>query len=362
MSEKGAAHLLAVSAYAGTRDISGLRLCRNLEDIGAKFTASSDKDTITYEVAVEKEYAAEAISYVANAIVSPPRASYIINEMKPYAIPAYKTYSADAQIVDLLHEAAYGEGTPLGSPKLASSLDTVSADEAVAYRTANFKSGNVIVTASGISADKHDDLTGLIEKVFAPLSSGTGSRAASPYVGGYSKVKKDVCGQTYLGLAFPTPTGEQAKSYKVLQSILSSKLSAAPKGAVTSFLSLYSTEGIIGAYAKGTSSAAASSYLEAFVAELKAIAKGVSADDVKAHVASVSLKDALEVDSKDATKALLSSSLLGVPITKISDYSAISASTISAAASKILSSNPSYAVLGNTLGAPSYQQIISKVK
>lgn len=282
--------------------------------------------------------------------------------MKPYAYPAYKTYSADAHIVDLLHEAAYGEGTPLGSPKLAASLDAVSGDEAMGYRTANFKSGNIIVTASGISGDKHNDLAGLIEKVFAPLASGAGSKAASPYVGGYAKAKKDVNGQTYLGLAFPTPTGEQAKSYKVLESVLSSKLSVAPKGAVTPFLSLYSTEGIIGAYAKGDSSAAASTYLEAFVAELKAIAKGVSADIIKAHVASVSLKDALEVDNKDATKALLSSSILGVPITKISDYSSVSASTVSAAAIKILSSNPSYAVLGNSIGAPSYQTIISKVK
>jgi predicted Zn-dependent peptidase len=353
---------LAAAAYAGTRDISGLKLCRNLEDIGAKFTATSDKDTITYEVAVEKENAAEAISYVANAIVSPPRASYVINESKHIAYAAYKKYSADDHIVDLLHEAAYGEGTPLGSPKLASSLDAVDADEAMGYRTANFKSGNIIVTASGISADKHDDLSGLIEKVFAPLATGTGSKAASPYVGGYAKVKKDICGQTYLGLAFPTPTGEGAKSYKVLGSILSSKLSVAPKGAVTPFLSLYSTEGIIGAYAKGTSSAAASTYLEGYVAELKAIAKGVSADVVKAHVASVSLEDALAVDSKDSTQALLSSSILGVPITKISDYSSVSASSVAAAASKILSSTPSYAVLGNTLGAPTYPSIISKVK
>jgi len=362
IAEKGAAHLLSVAAFAGTRDISGLKLCRNLEDIGAKFTASSDKDAITYEISVEKEYAAEAISYVGNAIVSPPSASYVINEMKPYAYPAYKKYSADSQIVDMLHEAAYGEGTPLGSPMLATSIDSVCADETMGFRSTNFKSGNIIVTASGISADKHGDLTGLIEKVFAPLTSGTGSKSASPYVGGYVKVKKDICGQTYLGLAFPTPSGEAAKSYKVLESILCSKLSISPKGTVTPFLSLYSNEGIIGAYAKGTSSAAAATYLEGYVAELKAIAKGVSSDVVKAHVTSVSLEDALAVDSKDATKALLSSSISGVPITKISDYSSVSASSVSAAASKMLSSTPSYAILGNTVGAPQYSSIISKVK
>ena len=44
--EKGAAHMLAVSAFGGTAKRSGLRIVRDLENLGATFRASADREKV----------------------------------------------------------------------------------------------------------------------------------------------------------------------------------------------------------------------------------------------------------------------------------------------------------------------------
>ena len=46
VSQKGAAHLLATSVLAGTNKRSGLRLTRDLENLGARVSASSDREKV----------------------------------------------------------------------------------------------------------------------------------------------------------------------------------------------------------------------------------------------------------------------------------------------------------------------------
>ena len=48
--EKGAAHLLSVAAFAGTTNKNGLRLMRELEDIGATVSASADREKVFFFV------------------------------------------------------------------------------------------------------------------------------------------------------------------------------------------------------------------------------------------------------------------------------------------------------------------------
>lgn len=44
--QKGAAHFLSTTAFAGAGDTSGLRLVRYLERLGASFSASADKEKV----------------------------------------------------------------------------------------------------------------------------------------------------------------------------------------------------------------------------------------------------------------------------------------------------------------------------
>ena len=47
LEQKGAAHFLSTTAFAGAGNTSGLRLVRYLERLGASFHASSDKEKVS---------------------------------------------------------------------------------------------------------------------------------------------------------------------------------------------------------------------------------------------------------------------------------------------------------------------------
>ena len=111
--------------------------------------------------------------------------------------------------MQLLHEAAFGENTPLGSTLLSTSLDNVDENSVLSFRSENFKTGNFVISADGLS---HDTLKEVVECQFHGLSTGRTSVAASPYIGGDIRVRADLGGVTYVGLAFPVPLTQQGIS------------------------------------------------------------------------------------------------------------------------------------------------------
>lgn len=303
-----------------------------------------------YNLKVSSDKADEAVAAVAEAIAFPPSDSYIVGETKVSAEVTYAKLASTpaAQLVELLHDAAFGECTPLGASVYASTLDKLCQDEVMAFRRAHFTAPRITVAASG--GVSHESLKQMVECYLHTVPAGAASPIpASPYQGGDLKVRTDLDGQTYLGLAFPVPAGEAAKPYSVVYSALSAKIDAMglPADSLSAFYAPYSTGGIFGVYASGTP-AAASSALEAAVAELKAIASG--ATGVDGHKAKVSL----EYLSDATAGALLSASY--------ADVKSVSASAVSAAAAAALKAVPTYAVLGATLGTPSYTAVTKMVK
>ncbi len=303
-----------------------------------------------YNLKVSSDKADEAVAAVAEAIASPPSDSYVVGEMKASAGVTYAKVAStpELQLVELLHDAAFGEGTPLGASAYASTLDKLCQDEVMAYRQAHFTAPRITVAASG--GLSHDSLKQMVECYLYSVPAGAASAVpASPYQGGDMKVRADLDGQTYLGLAFPVPAGDAAKPYSVVHSALSSKIASMglPSGSLSAFYAPYSTGGIFGVYASGTP-AAASSALEAAVAELKAIASGTTGvDGYKA-------KAALEFQSDASAQALLTASY--------ADVKSVSAAAVASAASAALKAVPTYAVLGATLGTPSYAAVAKMVK
>ena len=46
LSQKGAAHLLSTAVLAGTNKRSGLRLTRDLENLGARISSKADREKV----------------------------------------------------------------------------------------------------------------------------------------------------------------------------------------------------------------------------------------------------------------------------------------------------------------------------
>lgn len=283
--EKGAAHLLSVAAFAGTMEKSGLRLMRELEDIGATVSASADREKITLDVTVMSSMAELAFARLAETVSSPPKNKFALYDCMGAAQVAYDSHMASPKklLVDLLHEAAYGETSPMGSPFLAEhgNLTNLAPESVFKYREHQYTANNLVVASSGLT---HDTLKQYTVKYLSQLSSSAdGTAAVSPYVGGDARLRMDCGGSTYTALAFPVPgAGIQAKPYNVLRVLLHNriqkKLAAASTTAVkhlneiTSFYAPYTgTGGLWGVYTSSQGPLASNDMLAAAIDALKSI-------------------------------------------------------------------------------------------
>jgi predicted Zn-dependent peptidase len=133
-----------------------------------------------------------------------------LKENKDHVQVYYDAYHADvaAQLSDLVHEAAYGESSALGHSVFGSDLSKVCVQQVLAYRNANFLRENLVIAASGISADTLKKIVASSSGAFVSKSNKPTTFAASPYVGGEVKVRADLNGSTNLAVAFPVPAGE----------------------------------------------------------------------------------------------------------------------------------------------------------
>ncbi len=106
----------------------------------------------------------------------------------------------------LLHEAAFGEASALGSSAFASNLNKLAVADVLQYRASHFVQGNVVVAGNGISQDRLD---AAVNKGASAIPAGAArTQAASAFVGGEVKVRTDLEGSSRFGLAFHVPAGE----------------------------------------------------------------------------------------------------------------------------------------------------------
>ena len=359
LSEQGSSKLLSMAAFGGSADKSGLRICRDLENSGATFSASSDRSKITYSVTCLADKADEVFGVIAGAINSPIESNryYVLDEdAKETAKIVADAHGADAaaQVTDLLMEAAYGENTAMGKPEYAPSLPKLSAEEVMAFRAANFTSGNLIVSASGLP---FNSLKSMTECYFhgMPESSGKPVLGGSSYTGGDMKVRVEMDGETYMGLAFPNSNNTAATQ------ILVSKLEAkvVSMGFKKGALSTFHSDGLFGFYAKGEP-AAATQAIEAAVAELKTMSSNAGVTD--GDKAKVTLSNFLKLEGQDASITLIESAISGVAPEAAADVRKVTSADVSAAAKAALGAVPSFAVYGTTAGTPSFATVAKMLK
>lgn len=166
--------------------------------------------------------------------------------------------------MQLLFEAAYGE-SPLGASKFAANLKKLSVADVLQYRAAHFVRGNVVVVGNGVAQEQ---LEAALNKSVSALPEGPAAALpGSAYVGGDIKVRSDLDGASYFGLAFPVPAGDAGKAYKVLNALVGEKL-ASQKVNAKNFIHTFAgtTGGIFGV------EASAPQHLQLVADELKAIA------------------------------------------------------------------------------------------
>lgn len=344
---KGAAHFLSHAALAGTQNSTGLQLVKHLESLGASFESHADREKIVYDVRVLPDKAEAVIEAVVSAIASPPHAPYLLEEVRAKAQVDYNKFAVDrsAQLQELLFEAAYGD-SPLGSSRFASNLKKLSVADVLKYRATHFVRGNVVVVGNGIGQEQ---LEAAINKSVTALPDGPAvALPASTYVGGDVKVRTDLDGASLFGLAFPVPSGDASKPFKILNALIGEKL-ASQNVCAKNFIHSFAAGGIFGV------EAGAPQHLQLVADELKAIAaKSPSIDAIKQKL---TLEHFLALEGADSTGSLLAAHQRGVAAPAAGDLRNVTPEAVSAAAAATLKANPSYVVLGATTGTPTFAAI-----
>jgi len=355
LSQKGAAQLLASSAFSSTSTASSIRLIRDLENIGAVFESSADREKLDLSVSCPADVAESAFVKISNFFANGPNAHYLIDESKDVAQIAYDNHFSDPASVlsELIHEAAYGEGTPFGSSIYAPNLKNLSGKEVLEFRSTNFNAGGTFIAASGVEAKSVQTWA---ETAFQSLATGTVKAPSTTFMGGDIKLKAETAGMTYSALAFPIPSGDAGKAYEVLEKTLASKLAGS---AVSPFVAKYASGGIFGFYST-CNTGETGAKLQSAVNAMKEIAGGkVSVDAAKN---TVSLQKSIMLEGENSTTLMIDALRAGSAVDKFSKYGDVSQSAVSAAAAASLKVNPAYAVLGSTLGTPSYDSIAKMMK
>jgi len=346
--EHGFAQVLAATAFSGSATQSGLRAVRTLEDHGAKFSASATRDSVTYHVHCMADKLDAVAAVVADVVCNPVTANkhyYIVENRTGLSAKASKHFSCGfSQLDDLLHEAAYGAGAPLGGAAYYAKAMTAPIDQVMAFRARTFVPGNIVICGSGVS---HAALSESVDKHFRFQA---GSKNAlpttplppSPYVGGDVKVRS-TSDKAWAGLAFPVPAGAAAGAFCVLHSALSA---AAPAG-TRMFHHQYADGGLLGFKVSGGSAADASKALEAAILSLKAVAS--------AGVTDAAVKNA-RLSAREHT------ALVQRTITGMTTSGATAAQASAAAKSVLATARPAYAVYGATAGSASYEAVKALLK
>jgi len=302
-----------------------------------------------------------AFERVAETILLPPKNKFVISDCFGAAQLTYDSLASTPRqlLSELLHEAAYGEATPMGSSYLASDLHHLAPEAVLSYRQHQYTSNNLIIAASGLP---HDNLTSLTEKYLKTLKTGANATVASPYTGGDAKLKADFSGKTYCALAFPVLNS--SKSYNVLKVLLNNRLSkafTATTGEISTFYAPYTNSGLWGVYATGNTAAVSNKLLETAITELKHISTNpISASDLETAKNQLTLQKTSELESEAVTCTLLSSCLSRVSPADYVNYQSVTANDVANAAKASIAktTTPTYAILGKTAGTHNFAAIV----
>lgn len=329
--QKGAAHLISKSAFAGAGSVSGLRLVRGLENEGVIFGASADRTEISFVFSCLADKVASAFPLVSQAVVAAPPL-HVLKEVDNVG-EEYEAVAADPnmQLKELLYEAAFGKSSPLGAPRLAAAVDEVAAEQVLQFRSQHFVSSKLHVSAAGVA---HAQLEDLVTRYLSLPQAAAPAASPSPYKGGSLEVRANV-GGTYFALGFPV-VETQLTSYQALCTVLEQH-AAAHGWSVTPFLG----QGLFGLLSSSTD------HLAAAVAALDSIAAGSSSVSVNKTLVQLALA---QEDLGSQGVSALSSSAPAAP----------TAASVAGAAKAARSVAPAYVVLGDTSVAPTAAAFAAK--
>ncbi|GAA6058632.1 hypothetical protein JCM10212_004043 [Sporobolomyces blumeae] len=365
----GVAHVLKNSLFKGTHKRSQIRLVRETELLGGVLSSALSREhlILTAEFLKGDEgYFAEALGdAVTQAKFAPHEYS---EEVVPQVAAEYEQAIRDSTTYafDLAHQLAFRTG--LGNSLFASPHTAVAHSAITSFAKSAFAPSNLAVVGSNVDASQLKSLVGEFfvsgnasSSISAPSSKYYGGEVRVPSVG-HSPIDHFLIAFEGASAASPEFTvlryllgGESSVKWSAGTSPLS-KLSSTNVSA-KAFNLAYSDAGLFGISVQAPTAEVADVATKA-LAELKAVAKGASDEQVKQAVAKAKFAAASALETRAGQVELVGASLAasGKAPSSIDEVFAaldqVTGESLAKAAEKALKSKPTTVAVGNTHALP----------
>lgn len=148
----GTAAMLQQAAFFTTQKRSTAKLYRDIEDMGASVSASNGREVFAYNGSALRGNVDGLVSVLSEVVTQPKLWSWEIDEAKQLAAELNAERAADPKnaALEAVHAAAFGESSPLGHSRFASSddLEGVSAETLRAFLGQRFSANKMVIAAT----------------------------------------------------------------------------------------------------------------------------------------------------------------------------------------------------------------------
>lgn len=352
-AQQGASVLLESMAFKATHDRSSIRLQRDVELSGGTLTAIGGRDSMTYMADCPPEAAEVVLDSIAATVVKPKMvAEWELEDAREKVNTVtlrLHAESTEAQVMESLYGAAYGEANTLGKPMY--SPCSLSAPGLSEFHATRYKAS--AMTVLGVNVP-HDELKAMAESALADAdSSAAPARPAAQYLGGEARIRAEMA-MTSVALAYAAPSSSDADApaYEVLATLLDIRAKAIAPSA-TGFANMHSDGGLVGV--AGTAmSAEAGELTRCLVSCLKDLASGPSAAELEAAIVTAKIARGLTMESP--TSALQA---MAFGTVDASGLDGVTAASVKAAAAVACKTGLTVASVGNVGEVPLKMDVIS---
>ncbi|XP_055606230.1 cytochrome b-c1 complex subunit 2, mitochondrial [Uranotaenia lowii] len=166
---KGASHVLRAAAGLSTKTASNFGITRNLQQVGASLTATSDRETITYTVTVTKDELETGLKFLEGAATGQVFKPWELADLKKMIQQDIARVPIEVQATEALHKAAFhkGLGNSIFCPKYNAGKH--SSETMQHYFATHCTTNRAAVAAVGVD---HQILVGFAQSLH--LESGAG--------------------------------------------------------------------------------------------------------------------------------------------------------------------------------------------
>ena len=204
--EHGIAHCLEHMAFKGTQSRSAYEIAAGVERLGGEINAETSAEATTYSVRMMAEDWQTGIDVLADIVLNPlfREADLALEKDVIRQEIAGAFDNPDERVIDLLSEAAHGDGA-MGRSILGSdeSVAAITPERLQGFRTRTYAASDILVVAAG-NID-HDRLADAADRYFGGLRMAAPKPRAGSQFAGKRIFEPRPTNDVHMALAWPAP-------------------------------------------------------------------------------------------------------------------------------------------------------------